>query len=209
VSLGTAPRTGSSPPTLPTLPTLEDRAIDNLRFIRETMESAASFTAVPGWGGVLMGLSVLPAAFFAARQSSPEAWLSVWLAEAALAVAIGIAAVLRKARRAGLPVLFAPGRRFLMSLSAPLAVGALATLPLYRGGQTEALPGLWLLLYGAAVVAGGVVAVRVVPLMGFCFMLVGAVALFAPPAWGNALMAAGFGGLHVLFGLIIARRHGG
>lgn len=194
---------------LATPPTLEARAIDNLRFIRETMESAGSFTAVPGWGGVIMGLTALAAAFLASSQSSAEAWLSIWMAEAVVAVAVGLAAVWRKARRAGLPVLFAPGRRFLLSLSAPLAVGALLTIPIYRDGLTAVLPGMWLLLYGAAVVAGGVVAVRVVPLMGLCFMLVGVVALFAPPAWGNLLMAVGFGGLHIVFGLIIARRHGG
>jgi hypothetical protein len=198
---------GSTRPTAGP-PTLEARAIDNLRFIRETMESAAAFTAVPGWGGVLMGLTALAAAAIAARQPTPGAWLSVWLAEAALAVAIGVVAVWRKARRAGLPALVAPGRRFLLSLSAPLAVGALMTLTLYRHGLTAILPGMWLLHYGAAVVAGGVVAVRVVPLLGLCFMIVGATALFQP-AWGNPLMAVGFGGLNIVFGLIIAARHGG
>jgi hypothetical protein len=88
-------------------------------------------------------------------------------------------------------------------------VGALLTIFLFRAGFIAAIPGMWLLLYGTAVVAGGAFSVRVVPLMGFCFMVIGTVALFSPPSWADALMGAGFGGLHVGFGIWIARRHGG
>jgi hypothetical protein len=190
-------------------PALHDRAMDNLRFIRETMERASSFTAVPGWGGVLMGLTALSASFVAAQQSSRNLWLATWVVEALLALVIGGWAMDRKARRAETPLLSGPGRKFALSYSPPILVGVLLTIVLLRAGLVSALPGTWLLLYGTGVVTGGAFSVKVVPVMGLCFMVLGTVALFTPVAWGNYLMAAGFGGLHIIFGFIIARRHGG
>jgi len=183
--------------------------MDNLSFIRDTMERATSFTAVPGWGGVAMGVTALAAAAFAARQETPAAWLQVWLAEAVVAVVIGSFSMARKARRAEGPMLSRPARRFLLSYAPPIAVGALLTLVLYRGGLVRALPGMWLLLYGTGVVTGGAFSVRVVPVMGLCFMALGTVAIIAPSAWGDWMMALGFGVLQIIFGVIIARRHGG
>jgi len=190
-------------------PALHARAMDNLRFIRDTMERAGSFTAVPGWGGVAMGTTVLAAAPLAALQPTPARWLGVWIAEAIVAVAIAAAAVLRKARSGGTPLLLAPARKFALSLSPPLVAGALLTVALYRAGLADRLPGVWLLLYGTGVVAGGAFSVRIVPVMGMCFMLVGALGLFGPAAWGNWCMAIGFGALHVVFGWFIARKYGG
>jgi hypothetical protein len=190
-------------------PALHARAMDNLSFIRSTMERASAFTAVPGWGGVAMGATALVATALAARSATVTQWLAVWLAASALALAIGGWAMVLKARRAGTTVFSYPGRRFVLSYVPPLAVGALLTLVLVRAGLYTALPGTWLLLYGTGVVTGGAFSVRVVPIMGFCFMVLGSLALLAPPAWGEWLLAAGFGGLHIIFGLVIARRYGG
>jgi hypothetical protein len=190
-------------------PALGSRAIDNLHFIRETMERASSFTAVPGWGGVAMGASALVAAGVCRLARTPEEWLGIWLAEAFLAAAIGIWAIAAKARSSGVPLFAGPARRFLLTLSPPLAAGALATLALSRSGAMTVLPGIWLLFYGTAVVTGGAFAVRIVPVMGVGFMVLGGIALFCPPSWGTAFLAAGFGGLHIAFGILIARRYGG
>lgn len=188
---------------------LQSHAMDNLKFIRETMERAGSFTAVPGWGGFAMGVSALAASVIAARQSSQTLWLATWLVEGVFAIALGAWSMKRKADRAQVPLLSAPARKFVLSFAPPLLVGALLTLVLYRAGLTGAIPGTWLLLYGTGVVTGGAFSVRIVPVMGLCFMLVGAIALFCPLAWGTAFLAAGFGGLHFGFGIIIARRYGG
>jgi hypothetical protein len=188
---------------------LDDRARDNIRFIRETMERAGSFTAVPGWGGIAMGITALGAAVIASRQTSPLAWLLTWISEAAVAIAIAVWTTYAKARQAGTALLSAPGRRFVYSFAPPLLVGVLMTFLLVRIGALDSVPGVWLLLYGTAVVTGGAFSIRVVPLMGLCFMVLGAVALFCSGSWGNLLLGAGFGGLHVVFGAVIARQYGG
>ncbi len=184
-------------------------AADNLRFIRETMERAGSFTAVPGWGGVGMGIMALAAGVAAARQSSVEARLGIWVGAAFPAVLVGVWAMARKARANRIPLLSGAGRKFALSLAPPIIAGALLTMALDPAGYAGLIPGVWLLLYGAGIVTGGAFSVRIVPVMGLCFMLLGAVALFAPPAWSDAFLAAGFGGLQIVFGIIIARRYGG
>ena len=188
---------------------LHDRALDNLRYIRQTMERAGSFTAVPGWGQVAVGATALLAALLAARQPTPELWLATWLGEAVVALAIGGSTMVRKAFAVNDPLLSGPGRRAGLSLLPPMVAGGLLTVALSRAGLWHALPGTWLLLYGTGFVTGGAFSVRIVPVMGLCFMTVGAVALLGPAVWGNWLMAAGFGGLHLVFGAIIARRYGG
>ena len=184
------------------------RALEELRFIRETMERSAAFTAVPGWGQTIIGATALVAALIAARQTQASAWVGIWLGEAWLALAIAILAMYRKSERAGLPLLSGPARKFALGFLPPLAAGMVMTLLLYRAGLTHSLPGTWALLYGAAVVSGGALSAAIVPAMGVCFMTSGVLALLAP-AWGNWIMAASFGGLHIGFGIAIARRYGG
>jgi len=188
---------------------IDARAADHLRYIRETMENAAEFTAVPGWGGVAMGVTALVAAFAASRQITPRAWLAVWLIEAFVAVAIAAPAAATKAHRANSALLSGPGRKFLLSFAPPIVVGGLLTFALFHAGIVAALPGVWLLLYGTAIVTGGAFSVRVVPVMGLCLMSLGGTALFAPAILGDAFMAAGFGVVQIGFGWWIARHYGG
>jgi hypothetical protein len=209
VYISAMPCAGSARTRRSRLAPLHAHAIEDLRFIRETMENAASFTAVPGWGAVAMGATALVAASLSPRPSSEEAWLITWLGAAVCAFALGALAMSWKARRVGTAVLTRPGRKFVLSFFPPLLAGSVLSLALYGAGMTRLLPGVWLLLYGAGVMSAGAFSVRVVPVMGLCFMLAGVAALFCPAAWDNALMAAGFGGLHILFGTIIARRYGG
>jgi hypothetical protein len=188
---------------------IDARAADHLRYIRETMERAGEFTAVPGWGGVTMGLTALGAAILASWQKSPQGGALVWLAEAFVAVAIAAPAAATKARRANSSLFSGPGRKFVLSFAPPIVVGGLLTLALFRHGAFGVLPGVWLLLYGTAIVTGGAFSVRIVPIMGLCLMALGAGALFAPQSWGNYFMAAGFGLVQMAFGFWIALRYGG
>ena len=183
--------------------------MDNLAFIRDTMEAAGAFTAVSGWGMVAVGIIATIAAMIASAQQSQLQSIYVWLAAAVLAPVVMLWAIVRKARRAHVPLLSGPGRKFVLSFSPPMLVGALLTIVLFRAGLVATIPGMWLLLYGTAVVAGGAFSVKLVPLMGLCFMLAGTLALFTPQPWNDWIMAAAFGGLHIGFGIPVAWRHGG
>lgn len=188
---------------------LGDRAVDDIRFIRRTMERGPAFTAVPGWGGVGMGAAGLAAAVVGATRPTETGWLGAWLTAAAVAVAIGAWSMRRKARSAGLRFVSGSGRKFVLGFLPPAVAGVLLTIGLWQAGSVGLIPGAWLLLYGAAVATAGSFSVRVVPVMGACFMALGAVALLGPETWHDALLGTGFGALHVLFGLHIARNHGG
>jgi hypothetical protein len=172
------------------------------------MERSAAFTAVPGWGMFAVGVSALPAAWLASHYAFDLRWLEIWICEAVLAVSLAIVAIQSKAVRRGLPWTSGPGRKVALSLIPPVAAAAILTVPLFRANLGSVLPGMWMLLYGVGVIAGGEFSVSVIPVMGVCFMATGAAVLFLP-AMGNWAMAAGFGGLHILFGIWIARRYGG
>ena len=187
---------------------LHEHAMDNLRYIRQTLERAGSFTAVPGKGGVLMGVIALLAARAAGRQASAAGWLAVWTVAALVAMAIGIGSAGMKSRRFQVPLFSGPGRKFINGFTPAVLAGAVLTAVFFRAGVSGFLPGVWLLLYGATVVSGGSASVRIVPMMGACFMFLGTLALLLP-GWNDLLLTAGFGGLHLIFGTLIAVKYGG
>jgi len=192
-----------------TVVSINERAIQNLQYIRETMERAGAFTAVPGWGGILMGVSALMTALISSRLPSRDLWFASWLGEAGLALAIGGWAMVQKAKAAKSTLFYGAGRKFAMNLLPAMIAGGVLTVVLYRQQLFGIMPGVWLLLYGVSVVNGGAFSVKIVPLMGISFMVLGAVALLSPFEWANWFMAAGFGFLHIAFGIVIARRYGG
>ena len=187
---------------------LHEHAISNLRYIREAMERATAFTSIPGWGGVAIGLTAIVAAVTAHQAADGPHWLRVWLIEAGVAAVIAAGTMVRKARLAGVSFTGTPAKRFFSSYFAPLVAGAALTYVLAHQGLFAALPATWLLLYGASFVSSGAYSIPVVPTMGVCFMILGTFACFVPAA-SDVLMGAGFGGLHIIFGTIIARSYGG
>ncbi len=197
-----------SVPELRTSPA-DPQAEEQLKFIRDVMERTSTFTAVPGWGAVGMGVFALIAAYVASIATTRDAWLSTWMVVAISAASLGSVALVRKSKKANTPLFSGSGRKFLASFVPPLFVGAVMTIALWRAGEADLLPGTWMLMYGASVVAGGAYSVRIVPVMGALFLLIGGCTLFLPHTWGNGLMALSFGGLHITFGLLIAKYHGG
>jgi hypothetical protein len=188
---------------------MHEHALSNLRYIREAMERASAFTSIPGWGGVAIGVTALVATLAAHNASGWTMWVVTWLTEAVIAASIAAVTMARKASRAGVSFRDAAARRFFVSYFAPIAAGAVLTLLLVRAGVFAALPATWLLLYGASFVSSGTYSIPVVPVTGICFMLLGLAAGFVPFAVANALLGAGFGALHVILGVVVARRYGG
>jgi hypothetical protein len=188
---------------------MQARAMDNLSFIRGMMERAATFTALSGWGQVVIGVTAIGAALVASRQTQPWNWTATWLAEAGIAAGISVASMATKAHIANVPLLSGPMRKLVLSFSPAIIAGAVLTIAFAQRDLYALLPAIWLLLYGAAVISAGTYSVRSVPVMGAAFILLGCVALVTPASWTTGLMIAGFGGLHIAFGLWIARRHGG
>jgi hypothetical protein len=187
--------------------TVDTRATDELRYIRQTMAAASTFTAIPGPWTMGIGVTALGATVLAARMGTPEGWLAIWLIEAVLAILLGIAGIWLKARRTLSPLTAPPGRRFLAGYLAPLVSGAALTPVLALAGRFDLLPGVWLLLYGTAAVAGGVSSIKPVRWAGGAFMTLGLVALWVPE-YADVLLAAGFGGIHIVFGWVVTRRYG-
>ncbi len=188
---------------------LGGHAADNLSFIRQAMERSATFTAVPGVGGCVMGAIALIAALVASWQPTGDRWLLTWLTAAAVAAVVGIGAMAHKARRAGATITSANARRFAAGLAAPFIAGAAITYQLWAVRTFTVMAPAWLLLYGAGLLTGGIFSVPVVRVIGALFMVLGIAAIATPPGWGNLWLAVGFGGLQLGFGVYIARNHGG
>lgn len=196
---------------------LQGRAADNLSYIREAMANSTSFTGVPGWGMVAMGIVALIGGWIATRSGS-NSRADIWGVVAVAGCAAGLVTMTFKSRRRKTPVLFGPGRKFMLNFSPPILVGCLLSIVFYQEHLEHLMPGMWLLLYGAAVINGGAFSISLVPIMGVCFMVLGLVTYVLPntpisPSENiypyDIVLAIGFGALHIVFGVIIALRHGG
>jgi len=188
---------------------LDERALESLEFIRTTMARSATFTAVPGRGGLAMGVIGIVAATVASRQADARLWLATWLAAAFIALPVGIVAIWWKAERHAISVWSANGQRFLQGYAPPIVAGAVLTAALVARGRFDLLPATWLLLYGAGLLAGSTSSISLLAWIGGAFMMLGAGAAVTGAAWRDVWLGAGFGGLQVIFGFVIARKHGG
>ena len=188
---------------------VDHQAENQLRYIRDVMSRATTFTAVPGKGMVLMGIIAVAASVVALNSIGTNIWIVAWLGAVLVAPVIGFVALVRKARRTGTSLRSGVGQKFIVSFSSCMVVGLALSIGVWRVDQVALLPAIWMLMYGAGTVTGGALSIKVIPLMGTLFIVFGVGALFTSPFWGNVLMAVTFGGLHLIFGSIIARYYGG
>jgi hypothetical protein len=188
---------------------MHERAAESIEFIRETMVRSASFTAVPGQGGVAMGAIGVLTAVIASRIGSPQEWLATWLIAAVVAAPIGLAATIVKARRNHVALWSASGRRFMQGFLPAIVAGAALTAALVRAERIELLAPMWLLLYGAGILAGATASIPILTWVGAAFMVLGVGAVATAGQWADLWLGAGFGGLQIVFGIIITRKHGG
>lgn len=187
---------------------LHEHAQDNLRFIRAAMERSTAFTGVSGLGYGLAGASALFATYIAAQQETEASWLSVWMLELCIGAIVAFVLTARKAARQGSSLLSTSGRKLLVAFLPTMVAGGVITLAFFLNDLVALLPGIWLSLYGAAVMTAGAWSVRIIPVMGAAFLCLGAFTLLAPVN-ADLMLAAGFGGLHIVFGIIIGRQYGG
>lgn len=188
---------------------IHDHAAENLRYIRSAMERAGTFTAVPGWGTVAVGGTAVAASLVAGTDPASTRWLITWLLAAVIAASISAACIFLKARSTSTALTSGPVRRFALAFLPALFAGVVLTAILWTRGLRAEVTAMWLLLYGTAITAGGAMSVRVVPVMGLAFALLGIGAFFVPLSFLPAAMVIGFGLLHIVFGAIIARYYGG
>lgn len=189
------------------------RAEENLEYIRSTIEGGMQFTSVPGYGGVLMGISAIAAAIFAFRADDFYSWLMIWFIEAGIAITIGAVALWRKANKNGENLFSISARKFSMCFVPAIIAAAILTLLLIRYENRPIIAVMWVALYGVAVASGGAFSVKPVQAMGWSFIF--AAIMFSikilgnPPLHADLIMAVCFGFLHILFGIFIAKKYGG
>jgi hypothetical protein len=184
-------------------------AAEHLKYIRNTIEAAQTFTTIPGKGCVAMGAAALVAATLETIPSLAGHWLPIWLTAAVLAAAIALYFMAEKARLQGVSLRRAVATRFFLTLAPAFAAGGILTVALMDQVGRDSIAGIWLLLYGVGIAACGLFSIPVVLIAGFAFMGFGTVALAAPAAWAPFLLGAGFGGIHLVLGALVMRDHGG
>lgn len=187
---------------------IESRALGTLAYIRSSIESSGSM-AVPGMAGIVMGAIGILATIAASLPRGAPHWLAIWLVAAALALALGGAMMARETAHGGHARYLGPVRRFLLCLCPALLAGAALTFVLWRAAATGLIPGMWLLLYGCAVLSASTVTLartmRLICVMGALFMLLGLLAFASPVSLHNLILGMGFGALHSLFGILVGQ----
>ena len=187
---------------------IESRALGTLAYIRASIESSSSMD-VPGMAGIVMGIIGLLAAIVVSLPRWAAHWLGIWLAAAAVAFLLGGALVARQIVQRGHTRYLGPARKFLLCLCPALFAGAVLTQVCVTAGMANVIPGMWLLLYGCAVLSASTVTTagiaRLICIMGAIFVALGLMTFALPATAHTAMLGLGFGVLHIIFGFLIGR----
>ena len=196
-------------PRQPNPTPIDSGAVENLQYIRRTIEAAHTFTTVPGKGCIAMGITALAAVAAESYPPLSAHWLAIWVAAAVMACSLALWFMEQKAHAQGLSLRRAVARRFFMTLAPAFLAGAILTAALVGRVDRELITGTWLLLYGTGLTACGLFAVPAVFTAGLAFMALGTATLWLPPGSAHVVLALGFGGIHLALGAAIVRHHGG
>lgn len=188
---------------------IDSGAVEHLRYIRNTMEAAHTFTTVPGKGCIAMGITALLAVGIESIPQLTPHWLGIWIGAAIVACGSALWFMEQKARQQGLSLRRAVARRFFLTLAPAFIAGAILTGALAGTVDRETITGMWLLLYGTGLAACGLFAIPAVFTAGLAFMGLGTATLWLPPDSSHIVLALGFGGIHLALGTTIVRHHGG
>jgi hypothetical protein len=171
---------------------------------------AAGTVAVPGSAGITMGFIGLLATALASTTALRPYWLSIWLAAAIVASCSGAFLMARQASLQRFTLYGAPVRKLVLCLLPGLLAGAVLTVVHWQAGNLHAIPGTWLLLYGCALISTSAPTARIVGVLGALFVVLGILAFFLKnPLLQTLALGTGFGGLHLVFGILIGvRGHG-
>ena len=185
---------------------IESRALGTLAFIRASIEASSSMV-VPGMAAIVMGFIGLAATAVTFRW--PTRWLETWVLAGAVAFLLGGGIVVRQAAERAEVRYLGPVRKFLLCLCPVLIAAAAMTFVLWRAGLEPLLPGMWLLLYGCAILSASTVMsariTRLVAAMGALFVLLGLATFALPATMHVTMLGLGFGVLHLVYGALIRR----
>jgi hypothetical protein len=192
----------------PEVQRLDSHAAATLRYIRASMEGAVSL-AVPGSAGIALGVLAFITAAISSAPGLSDYWLGIWLGASLIGAGVGGTLVVRESSLRSLRLIGTPLRKFVLCLTPSLFAAVIMTAVLWSSGDLHAIPGTWLLLYGCALITASSATTRTIGVLGGCFALLGLIAFLLPDRLQILMLAAGFGGLHIVFGFVIGRANHG
>ncbi len=189
-------------------------ALERIEEIRALMARSGEYRHLSGWAAIataaLTGGGCFASLALGARFTpvdDPARLAAVWGAVLAVGIVVNVAFTIALAKARGESAWSPAARQMVGGLLPGLLSGAILTVFLFVERRFDALPGTWLVCYGAGLMGASLFAPWELRWAGLSFLLAGGAALFLLLAHSLLAMGALFGGLHVLFGLYVLWRY--